>query len=102
MIIDDHIVFSCLVGNPPLEIREAVTGVLATGVFTTNCFYYRLCRALNDARTTGAFSGHLRNLDQETQRGIIRTVRELPPAIGITPMRDLVPIMADVSRDGTD
>lgn len=100
MVIDDHVLLAVLLDRPPPEVKERVAGVLATGLFTTNCYYFRLCRALTNARTSGAFSGRLAALPADAQAEVVSRVRVLPAAIGVLPMRDLIPTMADVAAGG--
>src|SRR5437762_4464793 len=100
MIVDDHILLASLVGKAPSNVQDAASGLLAAGVYTTNYYYYRLCRALLAGSTEGQFSGRLAEMPDEVQQETIRLVQALPPAIQIAPLRDLVPTMAEVSRLG--
>jgi hypothetical protein len=75
-------------------------GLFASGVYTTNYWYYRLCRALTSGSASGQLSGPVANLEPTLREAIIESVVTLPPGIGTVPLRDLVPLMAEVSRDG--
>lgn len=99
MILDDHVLFACILGAPPDRVRPALEGIYAPGVYTTNHFYYRLHRALSSGKGSGTFSGPLAAMDDETREQIVEATVQLPPAIGILEMKTLVPTMAAVSRD---
>lgn len=78
-------------------MAASVTGAVATGVYTTNHFHFRLCRALRNGKG-GTFSGELSRLDDATRIAIIDAVTELPAAIATVPLRTLIGSMVSVAE----
>lgn len=62
-------------------------------VFTTGCWYLRLCQAV--ARGAGgALSGPLLSLAASRREAALRAVLELPDAVGMLTWRIVAPVMA--------
>jgi hypothetical protein len=97
LLVDDQLLLSLLLDRPPEELGAAVEGVFIEPICTTGYWYYRLSRAITDATRSGALSDPVAELPANAQLEIVELVRTLPPSIAIVPLRELAPVMAEVS-----
>ena len=86
VIVDDHLLREMLLEQEPSWLRRLRRG---GRIFTTGCWYYRLCSAWHDDSITGALSGPIAALPVELQSGVIEKVMRLPDSIGLISMHDL-------------
>lgn len=97
VIVDDHLLSALLTDRgvlpPTLRAKRR-----RREVFTTGHWYYRLCRATRSRRVTGALSGPLADLPEPELREAVAAIVRLPDEIGLLSLRDLSPIMADLSE----
>jgi hypothetical protein len=97
IVVDDHLLLAVLVGRAGAAVPPFTE---ADDVFTTGSWYYRLARAVHDPAFTGALSRRVTALDPEMRRGVIASLDELPPEVGVLSPRVLVPVMAALSEIG--
>ena len=86
VIVNDHLLREVLLEQEPSWLRRLRRG---GGIFTTGCWYYRLCSAWHDQSITGFLSGPIAALPVELQSGVIEMVMRLPDSIGLISMHDL-------------
>ena len=88
-LIDDQRLGTILRGDEPPAARAAV--------FTTGCWYARLCQAvLRASDRTGVLSGPFAALPDDARQRAIRGLLELPDEIGLLSLRDLGPLMGQL------
>src|SRR3546814_11979815 len=63
IVVDDRRLFEIIAGDEPTALREAATD----GAATTFAWYYRLSRAIADARMEGALSRRFARLPDHRQ-----------------------------------
>lgn len=70
------------------RLRSAPGG--SDGIYTTGCWYVRLCQAVVRSRG-GVLSAPLLRLSPARREVALRAILELPSAIGLVSLRDLAP-----------
>ena len=80
-------------------LRDGQPAELPGDIFTTGCWYVRLCQAVlrADARP-GRLSGPFRDLPEVRREQAIRAVLALPSSIGLLSLRDLAPLMGQLRQ----
>lgn len=80
-------------------LRDGRPAELDGDIFTTGCWYLRLCQAVlrRDART-GRLSGPFRDLPESRRAQALRAVLDLPPSIGLVSLRDLAPLIGQLRQ----
>lgn len=85
-IVDDRLLGTILRGESPPRSGAPV--------FTTGCWYVRLCQAVFGAtERLGALSAPFATLPSALQRRATAALLELPPDIGLVSMRELAPLI---------
>jgi hypothetical protein len=81
-----------------LLIEELLAGIDRRGarLHTTAYWYFRACRAAV-AGAGGHLSGPFRDLSVDEQQRAVATMLRLPDEIGLSPVRDVVPLMVRVA-----
>jgi hypothetical protein len=88
-LIDDQLLGSVLRGNSPPRRR--------VDVFTTGCWYVRLCQAvLSSDSSTGILSAPFNSLPTPTRDRAIGALMELPDDVGLVSLRELAPIIGQL------
>ncbi len=88
-VIDDQLLAMVIIGEDPPQADQEI--------FTTGCWYFRLCRAvLNRTTRDGAISRRFRNLPPERRDVEILRLIELPETVGVESLRTLVPLMSQM------
>jgi hypothetical protein len=96
LIIDDHVLMSCLALTEPQEVRRARR---RGRLFTSGLWYHRLCRALGASRTAGVLSTRLAGLPAADAGRLLGSLRHLPEAVRMVSLRDLGWPMAALLRE---
>lgn len=88
LLVDDQLVAAHLRGTwqPPGS----------AALHTTGCWYVRLCTAVALARG-GSLSGPFESLPAATRTRAVRAVLSLPPAVGLSSLRELGPLMGELA-----
>lgn len=90
-LVDDQILGSLLRGNGPPNLNEPV--------FTTGCWYVRLCQAaMNGADRAGVLSRPFAKQPPMIRRQALSKLLDLPEDIGLLSMRTLGPLIGDLKR----
>ena len=90
-LVDDQWLGRILRDGPPPELDGEI--------FTTGCWYVRLCQAVLRADTrSGRLSGPFRALPDDRRDQALRAVLALPPSIGLLSLRDLAPLMGELRQ----
>jgi hypothetical protein len=90
-LIDDRLLGNVLRGGAPPRRREPV--------FTTGCWYVRLCQAvLGAAGRTGVLSSPFATLPAATRERALSRLLELPDTIGLPSLRELGPVIGHLRR----
>jgi hypothetical protein len=92
LVIDDHIRFRVLTRR----IDSQLGGLLANGVATTSCWYFRLARAIS-ANEGGALSRGVNTLPENEQLLLRNSIDLLPNDIQTIDLREIVPLMASIA-----
>src|SRR3546814_16943112 len=87
--VDDRLLFEIIAGDEPTALREAATD----GAATTFSWYYRLSRAIADARMEGALSRRFAGLPDHRQALVRAQLADLSD-IEIVAPKELVPVMS--------
>lgn len=95
VLVDDHLLVRTLAGVPPGPVPPARR---AGALWTTGLWYYRASRALQSPTITGALSGELADLSPWARRQAMGAVARLPDDVGLLSLRELVPLMAELSN----
>lgn len=83
-LVDDQLLGAVLRGHPRPNLDARV--------FTTGCWYVRLCQAVLTATTQpGKLSGPFLDLPEPARSRAIQTLLVLPDEIGLVSLRDLGP-----------
>src|SRR3546814_7747179 len=89
IVVDDRLLFEIIAGDEPTALREAATD----GAATTFSWYYRLSRAIADARMEGALSRRFAGLPDHRQALVRAQLADLSD-IEIVAPKELVPVMS--------
>ena len=90
-LVDDQLLSSILRGAPPPDP--------VAGLFTTGCWYVRLCQAvLGAAARTGVLSGPFARLPQSQRERATQNLIELPETIGLLSLRALAPTIGQLRQ----
>ena len=85
-IVDDQHLGAILRGDDPPRPGEAV--------YTTGCWYVRLCHAvLSATERAGSLSAPFATLPDSLRRRATGALLELPPEIGLVSLRELGPLI---------
>jgi hypothetical protein len=85
-LVDDQLLSTILRGGAPPKRREQV--------FTTGCWYVRLCQAvLTAADRPGVLSAPFSALPEDTRAHALSRLLELPDEIGLVSLRELGPLI---------
>jgi hypothetical protein len=95
VLVDDHLLLRVLLDDEPTGLRPHGGPVATTGLW-----YHRLCRALGNARVTGALSSALGAVDAAVGAATLRAVTALPDRIVLVSLRDLAWPMANALVTG--
>lgn len=79
-----------LVDDRELSRRLRTASGAVEEVYTTGCWYVRLCQAVAASRG-GMLSAPLLQLSPARREAALRAILELPSAIGLVSLRDLAP-----------
>src|SRR5262249_10820524 len=90
-LLDDQLLSRVLRGERPPRPRLPV--------FTTGCWYVRLCQAvLRSSRVSGVLSGPFAALPEPSREIALRAVLDLPDSIGLLSLRELGPRIGQLRR----
>lgn len=90
-LVDDQILGSLLRGGEPPSPGEPV--------FTTGCWYVRLCHAvMNASERAGVLSGPFTTQPPSIRQQAVSKLMELPDGIGLLSLRTLGPLMGGLRR----
>ena len=95
-LVDDHLLVRVLAGIAPKALSRARRH---GDLWTTGLWYLRAARALRSPTVTGALSGELARVPPAAQTRAVAGIARLPDDIGALSLRELVPLMADLSRE---
>jgi len=95
-LIDDHVLGRWLTDSLAAADRRALRG---SDVFTTGCWYYRLCHAIRSDAVIGALSGPFDDVPPAVRVEAVAALARLPESIGLTSLRALAPLMAELVED---
>lgn len=84
-IVDDRILSGLLRGESPPRPEEPV--------YTTGCWYVRLCQAALSSPVSGALSGPFTEMPPRLLPGALQALLELPDEIGLMSLRTLAPLI---------
>lgn len=94
VLVDDHLLLRVLLDDEPTDLRDP-----GARIHTTGLWYHRLCRALARPEVVGFFTRKLGEVEAIVATSAIEAVTALPYAIGLTSMRDLAWLMAQVLKE---
>ena len=92
-LIDDHVLGRLLTDSLRTADRRAVRG---SDVFTTGCWYYRLCHAVRSDAVIGALSGPFHGVPPALRSEAVAALVALPDSVGLRSLRTLAPLMAEL------
>ena len=92
-LIDDHVLSRWLTDSLTAADRRAVR---RSDVFTTGCWYYRLCHAVRSDVVIGSLSGPFEGVPPAVRAEAVSALVELPDSIGLRSLRTLAPLMAEL------
>lgn len=84
-LIDDRILANLLQGGAPPEPGQPV--------YTTGCWYVRLCQAALSSTVSGALSSSFAELPPKLVPRALHSLLELPEEIGLVSLRTLAPLI---------
>lgn len=88
-LIDDQLLGRVIRGDSPPRRRSQV--------FTTGCWYVRLCQVvLSSDNVRGVLSGPFASLPSTARDRAVRTLLELPEEIGLVSLRELAPVIGQL------
>ena len=87
-LVDDRVLSGLLRGVSPPHPDESV--------YTTGCWYVRLCQAALSSPISGALSGSFTELPPRLLPGALQTLLELPDDIGLVSLRTLAPLIGQL------
>lgn len=88
LLVDDQLLSA--------HLRSRWTPPGEAPMYTTGCWYVRLCTAVALARG-GSLSGPFAMLPPGQRDAAVRAVLSLPDAIGLVSLRDLAPLMGELA-----
>jgi len=91
-LVDDRVLSGLLQGRaaPHLRVHE--------GVYTTGCWYVRLCQAAFSPTVSGVLSGAFTELPEHLRGRAMESLLELPADIGLVSLRTLAPLIGQLRR----
>ncbi len=89
-LVDDRILSELLQGGSPPRPEEPI--------YTTGCWYVRLCQAALSPGVSGTLSSSFGNLPPKLLAGALQALLELPDEIGLVSLRTLAPLMGRLRR----
>jgi hypothetical protein len=91
-LVDDKVLSGLLQGRaaPHLQPGQAV--------YTTGCWYVRLCQAALSPAVSGVLSGAFGELPPLLRSRAMESLLELPAEIGLVSMRTLAPLIGQLRR----
>ena len=91
-LVDDKVLSGLLQGRtaPQLHPDQAV--------YTTGCWYVRLCQAALSPTVSGVLSGTFTELPPRLRSRAMESLLELPAEIGLVSMRALAPLIGQLRR----
>ena len=90
-LVDDRLLVGLLAGGDPPRPREPV--------WTTGYWYVRLCRAVvGSTGAAGVLSASFAALPEALRVRALRALLELPAEIGLESLRNLAPLIGQLSR----
>ena len=92
-LVDDHLLGRLLTDSLTAADRRALG---RSDVFTTGCWYYRLCHAVRSDVVVGSLSGPFEGLPPVVRAAAASALVDLPDSIGLRSLRTLAPRMADL------
>lgn len=93
VLIDDHVLGRLLTSSLTRDDRRALG---RSDLFTTGCWYYRLCHAVRSDVVIGSLSGPFEGLPPTVRAAAVGALVELPDTVGLRSWRDLAPVMAEL------
>jgi len=87
-LVDDRVLSGLLRGEPPPLPEEPV--------YTTGCWYVRLCQATLSSTVSGTLSGTFAELPPRLLPGALFSLLELPDEIGLLSLRTLAPLIGQL------
>lgn len=87
-LVDDQILSDLLRGESPPRPEELV--------YTTGCWYVRLCQAALSSTVSGALSGTFTELPPRVLPQALQALLELPDEIGLVSLRTLAPLIGQL------
>ena len=82
-LLDDQLLSRVLCGERPPRPRDQV--------FTTGCWYVRLCQAVLRSSGVSVLSGPFAALPEPSREIALRAVLDLPASVGLLSLRELGP-----------
>lgn len=90
-LVDDQVLASLLRGDMPPKSADSV--------FTTGCWYVRLCQAvMNASERGGVLSGPFAAQPQTIRSRSVSRLMELPDDVGLISLRTLGPLMGELRQ----
>jgi hypothetical protein len=77
------------------HLRQGTTSTARAQVFTTGCWYVRLCQAVIAARC-GVWSTPFASLSLPRREQALRSILALPDDVGLVSFRDLGPLIGQL------
>ena len=84
-LVDDRVLAGLLQGKAPPEPDQPV--------YTTGCWYVRLCQAALSSTVSGSLSGSFAELPPKLVPRALQSLLELPEEIGLVSLRTLAPLI---------
>ena len=84
-LVDDRVLAGVLQGGAPLDPGQPV--------YTTGCWYVRLCQAALSSTVSGTLSGSFAELPPKLIPRALHSLLELPDEIGLVSLRTLAPLI---------
>lgn len=87
-LVDDRVLAGLLQGEAPPEPGQPV--------YTTGCWYVRLCQAALSSTVRGTLSGSFAELPPKLVPRALHSLLELPEEIGLVSLRTLAPLIGQL------
>ncbi len=84
-LVDDRVLAGLLQGEAPPEPGQPV--------YTTGCWYVRLCQAALSSTVSGTLSGSFAELPPKLVPRALHSLLELPEEVGLVSLRTLAPLI---------
>ena len=91
-LIDEKVLSGLLRGQPAPHLHPH------EGVYTTGCWYVRLCQAALSPTVSGVLSGAFTELPPYLRSRAMESLLELPGEIGLLSLRTLAPLIGQLRR----